>query len=231
MLGGGDALTDAIKTPLEKAPKEKKRTHELEKRHFAVWSDFGRFSCTFPGGPGRRRRLEHSNALQPRPAPQTTGTPGSPTATTTISGEQLPPPPQKFGGIIESQRRAVEAVLAGARRPAEGRAERPLDHDRRYRLRRLEHLRRRDPDAEPRPDRRQRPALHQLQLDVAVLADARSDDHGTKPSFDGLRGHLRAGDGLSRLQQHHDPGQGDDRQDPQGQWLLDVLVRQGPQHP
>jgi len=32
---------------------------------------------------------------------QTTGTPGSPSATTTISGEQLPPPPQKFDGKIE----------------------------------------------------------------------------------------------------------------------------------
>src|SRR5262245_37790758 len=32
---------------------------------------------------------------------QTTGTPGSPAATTTISGEQLPPPPQKFEGKIE----------------------------------------------------------------------------------------------------------------------------------
>ena len=32
---------------------------------------------------------------------QTTGTPGSPSATTTISGEQLPPPPQNFEGKIE----------------------------------------------------------------------------------------------------------------------------------
>src|SRR5215468_10056247 len=43
-------------------------------------------------------------AQQPSAAPatgaQTTGTPGSPSATTTINGEQLPPPPQKFGGVI-----------------------------------------------------------------------------------------------------------------------------------
>ncbi|QLH39070.1 MAG: arylsulfatase [Defluviicoccus sp.] len=32
---------------------------------------------------------------------QTTGTPGSPDATTTIDGRYLPPPPQKFGGQIE----------------------------------------------------------------------------------------------------------------------------------
>ncbi len=32
---------------------------------------------------------------------QTTGEPGSPSATTTISGEQLPPPAPKFGGVIK----------------------------------------------------------------------------------------------------------------------------------
>src|SRR5207249_3353181 len=34
-------------------------------------------------------------------AQQITGTPGSPSATTTISGEQLPAPPGKFGGVIK----------------------------------------------------------------------------------------------------------------------------------
>src|SRR5437773_8273173 len=33
---------------------------------------------------------------------QTTGTPGSPGATTTISGKQLPPPDPKFGGVIKN---------------------------------------------------------------------------------------------------------------------------------
>jgi arylsulfatase len=33
-------------------------------------------------------------------AQQTTGTPGSPSATTTIDGKYLPPPPPKFGGVI-----------------------------------------------------------------------------------------------------------------------------------
>ncbi len=32
---------------------------------------------------------------------QTTGTPGSPSATTTISGKQIPPPPVPFGGVIK----------------------------------------------------------------------------------------------------------------------------------
>ncbi len=39
-------------------------------------------------------------SAQPQPV-QTTGTPGSPEATTTISGQQLPPPDPKFGGVIK----------------------------------------------------------------------------------------------------------------------------------
>ncbi|HWJ19497.1 MAG TPA: hypothetical protein VNR65_12305, partial [Geobacterales bacterium] len=34
-------------------------------------------------------------------AQQINGTPGSPSATITIDGKQLPPPPQKFGGVIK----------------------------------------------------------------------------------------------------------------------------------
>jgi arylsulfatase A-like enzyme len=37
----------------------------------------------------------------PLAAQQTTGTPGSPGATTTIDGKQLPPPDPKFGGVIK----------------------------------------------------------------------------------------------------------------------------------
>ena len=37
----------------------------------------------------------------PAPAQQITGTPGSPSATTTIDGKQLPPPDPKFGGVIK----------------------------------------------------------------------------------------------------------------------------------
>ena len=36
-------------------------------------------------------------------AQQVTGVPGSPSATTTISGKQLPPPPPKFGGAIKEK--------------------------------------------------------------------------------------------------------------------------------
>ena len=40
-------------------------------------------------------------AVAPAGAQQVTGVPGSPTATTTLDGRQLPPPPQKFGGVIK----------------------------------------------------------------------------------------------------------------------------------
>ena len=38
-------------------------------------------------------------------AQQVTGAPGSPSATTTIEGNQLPPPPPKFGGVIKESYR------------------------------------------------------------------------------------------------------------------------------
>jgi arylsulfatase len=37
------------------------------------------------------------------PAQQVTGVPGSPGATTTIDGKQLPPPDPKFGGVIKEK--------------------------------------------------------------------------------------------------------------------------------
>src|SRR6202158_890311 len=39
--------------------------------------------------------------IAPVAAQQITGVPGSPSATTTIDGKQLPPPPAKFGGVIK----------------------------------------------------------------------------------------------------------------------------------
>ena len=36
-------------------------------------------------------------------AQQTTGVPGSPEATTTIDGKQIPPADPKFGGVIEEK--------------------------------------------------------------------------------------------------------------------------------
>src|SRR6516164_4260935 len=43
------------------------------------------------------------SAAEPTLAQQITGTPGSPEATTTITGKQLPPPDPKFGGVIKEK--------------------------------------------------------------------------------------------------------------------------------
>ena len=83
----------------------------------------------------------------------------------------------------QPQRPAVEAVVAAARRAAQGRAERAADHDRRRRLRRAEHLRRRHSDAGPGPHRQDGPALHAVPLHRALLADARRADHRPQPSL------------------------------------------------
>ena len=47
-------------------------------------------------------------AATPATAQQVTGTPGSPHATTTLNGKQLPPPDPKFGGVIKE--RATEST-------------------------------------------------------------------------------------------------------------------------
>src|SRR5512136_2359728 len=42
-------------------------------------------------------------AAVPGMAVETTGVPGSPSATRSIDGKQLPPPPPKFGGVIKEE--------------------------------------------------------------------------------------------------------------------------------
>ena len=63
-------------------------------------------------------------------AQQTTGTPGSPSATTTIDGKYLPPPPAPFGGTINLDAQGFQTVLAADRGAAQRCAQRLADHDR-----------------------------------------------------------------------------------------------------
>jgi hypothetical protein len=63
-------------------------------------------------------------------AQQITGTPGSPSATTTIDGQQLPPQPPKFGGVINENAKDSTPLLATVCSAAQGRAKRITDHDR-----------------------------------------------------------------------------------------------------
>ena len=61
-------------------------------------------------------------------AQEVTGKSGSPTATTTISGKQLPPPDPEFGGVIKKRPRSRKP--GGRRhRAAEGRTQRAAHHD------------------------------------------------------------------------------------------------------
>ncbi|GAA0007639.1 hypothetical protein BRDID11002_76450 [Bradyrhizobium diazoefficiens] len=62
-------------------------------------------------------------------AQPTTPPPGSPAATITIPGNQLPPPDPKFGGVIKDKASESTPWGAAARRAAQGRAERASDHD------------------------------------------------------------------------------------------------------
>ena len=63
-------------------------------------------------------------------AQQTTGTPGSPSATTTIDGKYLPNPPAPFGGTVNMDAKDFKTVLAADRGAAQGCAQRLADHDR-----------------------------------------------------------------------------------------------------
>ena len=60
---------------------------------------------------------------------QTTGVIGQPNATTTVSGEQLPPPDPKFGGVIKEKATESTPWWPAARRAAQRRAQRPAHHD------------------------------------------------------------------------------------------------------
>jgi hypothetical protein len=60
---------------------------------------------------------------------QVTGVPGSPGATITLDGKQLPPPDPKFGGVIQEKASESKPWWPPPRRAAEGRAQRAADHD------------------------------------------------------------------------------------------------------
>ena len=147
----------------------------------------------------------------PAAAQQITGSPGSPSATTTIDGAQIPPPPQPFGGKIEPEASKSTPYWPARVVPPKGAPNVLLiiTDDAGYGVSST------FGGVIPTPalDRiaRGRLALHELQLDRAVLADARRADHGPQPSLGRLRRDRRAGHRLSRLQQRHHQGQGDDR--------------------
>jgi hypothetical protein len=61
-------------------------------------------------------------ASLPGPAQQINGTPGSPSATMTLDGKQLPPAPMPFGGVIkESAKDSSPTGRRASSRPRERR--------------------------------------------------------------------------------------------------------------
>ena len=171
-----------------------------------------------------------TTAAVPGMAQQISGVPGSPGATTTIDGRQLPPPPPKFGGKIERNAAQSKPYWPPRVVPPKG-APNVL-------LIMTDDVGFGAPSTfggvipTPALDRIASNGLRYTQFHStrALLADPRGADHRPQPSFGRLRRGLRAGDGLSGLRLDHHPRQGDHRPHPQGQRLPHVVVRQGPQH-
>ena len=147
-------------------------------------------------------------------AQETTGTPGSPSATSTIDGKYLPASSSAVRRRNQLGRHEFEALLASDGRSAERGAECVADPHRRCRLRRAKHFRRLNPYSGPGPHCECGFALHAIPFDGAVFADSRGLDHRTQPPFGWFWRHRGNLDRLSRLQQRHHQGQGDHRHDP-----------------
>ena len=110
-----------------------------------------------------------------------TGVPGSPTATTTVDGQQLPAPPGKFGGVIKESAKDSKPYWPPRVVPPKGAPNVLLimTDDQGYGV----------PAPSAASSRRRRstasqgrPALHPVPFDRAVLADARRADHRPQPS-------------------------------------------------
>ena len=129
---------------------------------------------------------------------ETTGVPGSPSATTTIDGKQLPVPDPKFGGVIKDNAAQSKAWWAPRIVPPKQCAECAANYDRRRGLCFAEHVWRGDTNTSTGPHRQGRPALHKLPFDGAVLADARALITG--------RNHQSAGFGVVSEQSTGFPG-------------------------
>jgi hypothetical protein len=141
---------------------------------------------------------------------ETTGTPGSPSATTTISGKQLPPPDPKFGGVIKDGALQSKAWWAPRIVPPK---EAPnvlliITDDSGFGV----------PSASggviptPAMDRVAKNGLLYNNIhSTALLADTRRAHYRAQPSLGGLRRGLRAIHRLPRLQQHHRQRQGHHR--------------------
>jgi hypothetical protein len=118
-------------------------------------------------------------------AQQTTGTPGSPGATTTIDGKYLPPPPAPFGGTINLGATDSKPYWPPTVVPPKGAPNVLLimTDDQGYGVTSW----RCHPDAFHGPHCYCRTTLHTVPLNCSLLADPGGADHGPQPSLGGLR--------------------------------------------
>ena len=139
----------------------------------------------------------------PASSQEVNGTLGAPSATMTIDGAQLPPPPVPFGGVIKETAAGSTPFWPPRIVPPKGAPNVLLimTDDQGYGV--PEHVRRRHPDAGARPRREGRAALHRVPLDRPVLADACSADHRAQSSLGRLWRDRRIVDWLSRLRFRH----------------------------
>jgi hypothetical protein len=123
-------------------------------------------------------------------AQQVTGVPGSPSATTTISGKQIPPPPPKFGGVIKESAKDSTPWWPPRVVPPKGAPNVLLimTDDQGYGVPSSFGG---VPDAESGPRRKGGLALHSVPFDGALLAEAGCADHGPQPPFGWLWRHRR----------------------------------------
>ena len=118
---------------------------------------------------------------------QTSGTPGSPSATTTIDGRYLPPPNPKFGGVINMSAKDSKPYWPPRVVPPKGAPNILLimTDDQGYGVSGT--FGGVIPTPTSGPSRQGRPALHPVPYHVAVLADTGGADHRPQPSLRGLR--------------------------------------------
>jgi hypothetical protein len=158
-------------------------------------------------------------------AQQISGTPGSPSATTTIQGDQIPAPPQKFEGKIEPTTAGSRPYWPARIVPPKGAPNVLLimTDDSGYGV----------PGTfggvipTPTLDRIAADGLRYTNFHSTALCSPTRAALITGRNHR-LRRRRRAGHRLPGLRQLHHQGQGDDRPDPEGQRLSDVLVRQEP---
>ena len=164
-------------------------------------------------------------------AQQITGTPGSPSATTTIDGNYIPNPPPAFGGEINLNAKNSKPWWPPNIVPPKGAPNILLimTDDQGYGISGT------FGGVIPTPtmDRARGDMglrYTAVPFDRPLFTLAGGDHYRPQPSLRRLRGHRRTGHRLSGLRLHHRRRQRHHRRNPERKRICHILVRQEPQH-